>query len=430
MTVITADPAFPAEKALPSCNIEAEQAVLGAVLTQNRALSHVSGLTAADFYEPLHQRIFSIAAERIANGELVDPIILKSIFDKDPALCDIGGGAYLAKLAAAAVRVIDIGAYAGEVKRHAVIRALQTALNLAGAELEAGDAHPHDIAATLAKDLAGITESESQHRSMTDYEVAISIVEGFKHGAPAVSTGLPKLDTAMGGGMYPGKAYGIAAEQKVGKTIMAGTISYNLARSGVKHLFVCGEMSPYEVHQRHMARELGVYPSAFRTRSKDQASFQSRVAEVALRSKRLIQYQNAPGLTFDQLQMYVANAVNNHGISGFIVDYWQLVGGKAKNQSTAEHLDMVAQWIATACRKYNVWALVAAQINKEGTTRGSQGLRQAFDQVYRIHCDETEANGRWLEMMDTRYTASINIGAEKTPGLWLREKGLFFEEVA
>ncbi len=412
-----------------SCNIEAEQAVLGVLLTQNRAFSHIAYLQAYDFYEPLHQRIFEAITNKLANGESVDHVLLKSIFDKDPSLCDIGGGAYLAKMAAMAVAVFDIGAYAQEIKRHSVIRAIRHVLKDAEYKLEDGEAHPHDIAATLSKQLASLIENGQQHRPMSDYNVALNIVESFKNNTRAISTGLSRLDLAMDGGIYPGKAYGFCAGQKVGKTILAGTISYNLAKNGYKHLFICGEMSPYEIHQRQIARELGVKPSDFRTR-KDDLEFQGRIAEIALKSSRNILYQNAPGLTFAQLQMFVANAVNNHNISGFILDYWQLVGGKEKSQSSAEHLDAVAQWIANACRKYSVWAIVTAQINQDkGTTRGSQGLRLAFDQVYEIHREDRSDNDCWLEMMDTRYTGWNNIGSKSRPGLYLEEKGLYFDEV-
>ena len=99
-------------------------------------------------------------------------------------------------------------------------------------------------------------------------------------------------------------------------------------------------------------------------------------------------YEDAPGLTFDGLKDMVSRAVAKGKIKGYILDYWQLVGGKPKNKNTAEHLDEVAQWIADFARKHNIFAVVAAQINQEGNTRGGEGIRLAFDQVYQINREQ------------------------------------------
>ena len=69
-------------------------------------------------------------------------------------------------------------------------------------------------------------------------------------------TGIEKLNQAMEGGMYAGKLYGIVGRKKMGKTMLAGTISTNLQQSGVKHLYLALEMGSEEIHQRNMARML------------------------------------------------------------------------------------------------------------------------------------------------------------------------------
>ena len=93
-------------------------------------------------------------------------------------------------------------------------------------------------------------------------------------------------------------------------------------------------------------------------------------------------------------------------ITGIIFDYWQLVSGKDKRKSTAEHLDEVAQWIADYCRRGILWSIVMGQINQEGNTRGGEGMRLAFDQVYQIHRPDLGKSETWIAMMETRYTAS------------------------
>ena len=93
-------------------NIEAEQALLGAILVNNEACDRVSSfLEPEHFYEPLHARIFEAAATLIRAGKLASPVTLKTYFDADAALAEIGGPVYLARLAAAATTVINASEY-------------------------------------------------------------------------------------------------------------------------------------------------------------------------------------------------------------------------------------------------------------------------------------------------------------------------------
>src|SRR5690554_1598549 len=101
----------PAEKPLyreaPN-NIEAEQALLGAILVNNDAFYRVSDfLKAGHFYEPLHRKIFEVAAELIRMGKMANPVTLKTFLPADEKVGDMTVAQYLARLAAEAVNVIN-----------------------------------------------------------------------------------------------------------------------------------------------------------------------------------------------------------------------------------------------------------------------------------------------------------------------------------
>jgi replicative DNA helicase len=292
-----------------------------------------------------------------------------------------------------------------------------------------------EAAADVNSATHGILSESDSTSFRTGYQVAEEILDAMKQDRSACSTGLPKLDAAMGGGLFPGMAYGFAARKKIGKTILASTIACNLNLARVPHLFICGEMSAREVHQRTLARLANQFPSGFRTRQKDER-FQTAIADAAVNSPRCTYYLDAPGISFEHLRRACASALATKGIKGIILDYWQLVTGKEGKQSTAEHLDNVAQWIADFCRKHQLWAVVMAQINQEGNTRGGEGIRLAFDQVYQLHPMNDDKNnpkldnpGRWLQMLDTRYTAWADVGSEMVPALQINEKGPYFEQV-
>jgi replicative DNA helicase len=412
-------------------HFDSEASLLGSLLLDNSLLAFMPFLHAEHFAEPLHQRIFAAIEEARNAGAVATPITLKERFDADPALADIGGGKYLFKLCShtlSSVSPVDEAKHLTALaERRAVLQALDDATaKLKSPELKGTSA---DIVLSLISQMEDISRGFDGPVIEDDIAISDRILKNMYNQQAAVSTGIRKLDEAMGGGLYDGKAYGFAAKKKHGKTILAGTISSNLNQAGIKHLFICGEMSPEEVQQRTLARLTDSYPSNFRSDKGASPLFRQKIADAAARSKGCILYHHSPGITFDQLRRVVLSAILQKRIKGFILDYWQLVKGHGKGNIT-EHYDNVAQWIADTCRKYGVWSITMAQINQEGNTRGGEGIRLAFDQVYQIHRPDLGQPQTWLEMMDTRYTKWMNIGDEMLPGLLLNEKGPFFEEAA
>ncbi|HJM59961.1 MAG TPA: DnaB-like helicase N-terminal domain-containing protein, partial [Alphaproteobacteria bacterium] len=108
-------------RSLPQ-NIEAEQALLGALLIDNAAYDPVSVfLEPEHFYVPVHARIYEAARDLIIRGQIANPVTLKSYFEADEALADIGGTQYLARLAGAAASIINARDY-GQVIRDLSVR--------------------------------------------------------------------------------------------------------------------------------------------------------------------------------------------------------------------------------------------------------------------------------------------------------------------
>ena len=106
-------------------NIEAEQQLLGAILVNNDIYDRISSLVKHEhFYEPVHQRIFEIASARIAKNALASPVTLKAFMEDDEGLKELGGAAYLARLAAAAISAYAARDYAQLIYDLAVRRDL------------------------------------------------------------------------------------------------------------------------------------------------------------------------------------------------------------------------------------------------------------------------------------------------------------------
>ena len=295
--------------------------------------------------------------------------------DLDAALANIGGAEYLARLAGKATAVINIKSYAVlifDCYNRRRLAELADWLKEACCDF-AGKKNSEEILAKANQTLNNIKSETATHKILTSKQVSMDITESFKQDLKFFSTGLPSLDVAMAGGLYESKAYALAARKKTGKTIGASTISYNLNLQGVKHLFIAAEMSPAEIQQRNIARAIHRNSMAFITSDRENRDFQTKVGNFAINDPGNIHYLHIPAISFDDLKRNVALAIYKHGIKGFILDYFQLVGGVGARQSRVEFFDEVAQWIANICRQEKIWALVTAQINQDDNIRWGEG---------------------------------------------------------
>ena len=106
-------------------NIEAEQALLGALLVNNDVYDRVASIVqATHFFDPVHARIFEVAAERIRKNALATPVTIKAFFEEDAGLAELGGPAYLVRLAGAAISLFAARDYAQLIYDLAIRREL------------------------------------------------------------------------------------------------------------------------------------------------------------------------------------------------------------------------------------------------------------------------------------------------------------------
>jgi replicative DNA helicase len=410
---------------------EMERMVLGAaMISPQQAIGMRGSISAASFAFPLHGRIWEALQSKIDAGESPSPINLSPLFANDTEMPSIGALKYLFSIAGGCTKtdVLSADNYAHALASMATLRDFMSECRSAMAEMEnlSFNRSGIDVILSHARNCQNLLKDFTGSKIEDCGVIGERVADIMLQPARSYRTGIPELDTCMGGGLHEGKAYGFAARKKIGKTILASSISFNLNLSNVKHLFICGEMSPEEIQSRNLCRALEAFPSHVREGRPELAA---RIREYSQLAPKNILYHNAPGITLEQLQSVVSSAIVTHGIKGFILDYWQLVEGKRRDQSTAEHLGCVAQWIATVCNKHRVWAIVTAQLNQDGNTRGSEGMRLAFDQVYQIQREDITQPDTWLEMMDTRYTAWGNVGSKTQAGLWLEPKGPYFKAI-
>lgn len=262
-------------------------------------------------------------------------------------------------------------------------------------------------------------------------EVTLRIADDLEQPRTVIRTGLPLLDQSVGGGLWTGKLYGVAARMKVGKTVLMGTVGYFAAKQ-VPTLYIALEMGQVEIAQRVVAGALGMNSVHFLLR--DDPELPQRLVGYTCRSDRPelgnLRFADIPGCPFERLKSVCHAAVTQHGVKLIVLDYWQLVRGQAKGETEAQHLANVAQWFADFVRKHQVAGLTAAQINRAGETRGGDGLRMACD--WYAHMHPTEAGNpdadRWVEVLDSRYTMRADLGSATQPALYVDNVGPLMRE--
>lgn len=409
-------------------NIQLEFNLLGAILCRNEILTTVPFLESRHFYSAPHARIFSAIKTIISEGSPATPFTLFPLFRDDENIQSAGGIKYFTGAVGSAILSQNFVGEASLIAELSRRRDLIESAHDFIENLSRPDApSSEETSAEFVKNIVAGSRGDGV-KIRTDTAIADSVLEKMKKKEVAFKTGFPTLDIAMGGGLYRKKSYALCARKKAGKTAFVASLSHNLAVSGVKHLFIAAEMSDEEIMERTLSRVTGIYPSSFRDEKAQSFPVQERIAKQISKMNGAALYANMPGITLDDLQKTLSYAVMRHGITGYILDYWQLVGGKSKNKNKAEHLDEVAQWLADFGRKHDLWAVIVAQINQEGNTRGGEGIRLACDQAYELHREDVSMPQAWLEMTETRYTKWQNIGSGAVPGFMLNERGPFYEE--
>lgn len=212
--------------------IAAEQQVLGAILLDNTLFDRVSDiLTVEHFFDPVHARIFSICSRRITNGHLASAPALAPIMLDDEGLKQLGGPAYLVRLAGSAIQSSMIRDYGHLLVEHACRRKLSEAAQQAVERLSVGD-DASEVKAGLHTALYALPEAAGQESSVTLLKAMTDAIEdansAYQGNKEFLKTGLPALDGILKG-LAPADLMLIGGTTSMGKTSLALEIAADLA---------------------------------------------------------------------------------------------------------------------------------------------------------------------------------------------------------
>ena len=378
--------------ALPH-NIEAEQALLGALLVNNEVYDRVAHLVEPrHFYDPLHARIFEIAAGRIQQNALATPVTLRPYFETDPGIAEVGGVAYLARLAGAAVSIWSAKDYAQTVNDLATRRELIVlGQEIAGRAAEfALDSDPREQIVAAEQALYSLAEKGRYEGGFVSFLRAASDAVDVANaaymrdgGLAGLSTGLIDMDRKLGG-LHPSDLLILAGRPSMGKTALATNIAFNIARrhkvgtrpdgtegtidGGVVGFFSL-EMSSEQLATRVLSEQARVPSERIRRGEMDEEEFRRFVHAAAELERMPLYIDDTPALPISTLAARARRLKRQHGLDALFVDYLQLVRASGRADSRVLEVSEITQGLKAIAKELDIPVVALSQLSRQVESR-------------------------------------------------------------
>ena len=410
---------------LPPSNLQAEQALLGALLANNRAYERVSEyLAPVHFADSIHGRIFQSIARRIEAGQLADAVTLKGEFEHSGILEEVGGTAYLAQLLSSMVGIINAGEYGKAIHdswlRRQLIDIGETVVNNAfGADPELDGAGQIEAAEQSLFQLA--TEGGGNDGGFVTFEAALgeaikSAERSFRQAGhvTGLSTGLRDIDGKLGG-LHPSDLLILAGRPGMGKTALATKIAFGAAKSLLEEARALGpdvqpkkqvaifslEMSAEQLATRLLSEEARISGDRIRRGDIGQKDF-DRFVEVSREIGALpLQIDDTPAITMSMLRTRCRRLQRTKGLALIVVDYLQLMRPSAgtRPENRVAEISQITQGLKALAKELALPVIALSQLSRQvenredkrpqlSDLRESGSIEQDADVVMFVYRDE------------------------------------------
>lgn len=343
-------------------NIEAEQAVLGALLRDNDAFDRIPSLDASHFFRGDHRNVFTEIAKQLGAGKRVDAVTLAERLD--PELLP-----YLASLHSSAASAAKIEYHANIVTEKATRRALSAlAIDLA-ADAESGKDSAESIADAAAKldAMAQRKTSKDPRRLDETLDEYITLLQQRLDGkVRPIPTGYRHLDEMLDGGLERGTLTVIAGRPGTGKTAAGLGICRNAARD-YSALFLSMEMSTNQVNDRNISALARVDMSWLRKPGEghDDTARWEAITNATINSRRLNLFiDDQTGLSIPEIRAKARKIKRTHGCDIICIDQLSFITG-AKSDKLHEAMGEYTRGLIALGKELDAAVILLAQLNRE-----------------------------------------------------------------
>jgi len=461
----------PLGQRLPPRNERAEQALLGALLANNKAYERVSEFLAPEhFADPVHARIYTAIVRRCEAGQVADPITLRAEFEHSGVLEEVGGTAYLAQLLSAMVGIINAGDY-GRVIRDAWLRRQlvdigELVVNRAyGADPELDGTQQIEAAEQSLFDLATKGDSEGTALSFDKaLKRAIELATKAFQNQGSVSgldTGLRDLNKRTGG-LHPSDLTILAGRPGMGKTALATKIAFGAARAMLANARAenpnavareCVAIFSLEMSADQLATRLLAEESKISSDKIRRGEIQARDFDIFVQASRELSeiplvIDDTPAITLSALRTRCRRLKRTQGLGLIVVDYLQLMRPAAgtRPESRVLEISMITQGLKAIAKELAVPVIALSQLSRAVESRDdkrpqlsdlreSGSIEQDADMVMFVYRDEyylkmrepkvvafdredkfQEAHAKWVADMEKVYRKAELIIAKQRHG--------------
>ncbi len=386
------DQNLPAEgaEALPH-HVEAEQQLLGAILTNNDIYDRIASIIRPEhFHEPVHARIYEIAAARIQKNQLASPVTLKAFMEDDEGLRELGGPAYLARLAGAAISSFAARDYAQMIHDLAIRRELirlggDIAAKAARVDVDSEPAEQIVEAEQALYKLAEQGQSEGGFQSflsaVTDAVQVANAAYQRDGGLAGLATGLVDLDRKLGG-LHRSDLLILAGRPSMGKTSLATNIAFNVARAYRKGTLPDGsegavdggvvgffslEMSAEQLAGRILSEASEIPSHKIRQGDMTEEEFRRFVEAAKALEACPLYIDDTAAIPIAQLAARARRLKRTHGLDLLVVDYLQLVRGTSDNR--VQEIGEVSMGLKAIAKELDIPVLALSQLSRQVESR-------------------------------------------------------------
>jgi replicative DNA helicase len=376
-------------------NIEAEQALLGAILINNEAMDRVSAfLEPLHFFDPLHGQIFEIAGKMIQAGKQATPITLKTFFDTaEPIDAHLTVPQYLGRLAANATTIINAEDYGRTIYDLAVRRQLivlgEDMVNSAydapidfppESQIQEAETRLYDLA-ERGKYGQGFMSFGNALTHAIDMAAAAYERDGHLSG---LSSGLTDLDNRMGG-LQASDLIILAGRPSMGKTALVTNIAYNIAKAyrsekqpdgtdktvdGGRVGFFSLEMSAEQLATRILSEQSEIPSEKIRRGMINEDEFRKLVAVSQEMSRAPLYIDQTGGISIAQLAARARKLKRQKGLELLIVDYLQLLSGSSKRgDNRVQEITEITTGLKALAKELAVPIIALSQLSRQVEAR-------------------------------------------------------------
>ncbi|MFB1050684.1 replicative DNA helicase [Paraliobacillus sp. JSM ZJ581] len=360
------------EQRTPPHNMEAEQAVLGAIFLEPEAMSTASELLVpSDFYRASHQRIFQVMMQLSDKGEPIDLVTVTTALSNAKLLDDIGGVSFLSDLANAVPTAANIGYYTKIVEEKALLRRLiRTATDIVTESFSKED----DVEEVLSEAEKNILEVSNRKNSSAFKNIKDVLIEVFDnieqlHQNDAEVTGIPTgfrdLDKITSG-FQRNDLIIVAARPSVGKTAFALNIAQNVAIKTDENVAIFSlEMGAEQLVNRMLCAEGNIDAQRLRTGHLEAEDWGKLTMAMGSLSNAGIFIDDTPGIRVNEIRSKCRRLKQEHGLGMILIDYLQLIQGSANSrENRQQEVSEISRSLKGLARELNVPLIALSQLSR------------------------------------------------------------------